>query len=96
MTPRQIIDWAAARGLLLSVNGDNLRIEYASESIDPGILRNLTRNKCAILEELSQGEQVTRQFDCSGFHIKPELWTRRDGIAYCPRCQRYMGRIRGA
>lgn len=30
---------------------------------------------------------------CGDLHIHPERWNRRDGMAYCPACERFMGRV---
>jgi hypothetical protein len=39
--------------------------------------------------------QTTEQTDsCGAVHIQPQRWTHRDGKAYCPRCDRFMGCVR--
>lgn len=32
---------------------------------------------------------------CGSLHIQPQQWVHRDGRAYCPGCDRFMGYVRG-
>jgi hypothetical protein len=40
-------------------------------------------------------ESVSAHSPCGSLHIQPGRWVHRDGKAYCPCCERFMGYVRG-
>jgi hypothetical protein len=43
----------------------------------------------------ARGAESAVQEDCHTLHIQPQHWVRREGRAYCPGCERFMGYVRG-
>lgn len=85
MTLHQMLFELRTRGVTLTQDGD--RLAYSPRSaVPPELLAAIREHKADLLSWLATG-----RLPCD--HLDPTVWVRAAGVARCPGCAKYMGRI---
>jgi hypothetical protein len=66
----------------VEVDGGDLKIKGTSQA--SAIVQEIAGRKIEVVAHFQAQ-------DCGSLHIQPEHWIHRDGRAYCPGCERFMG-----
>ena len=72
--------------LTVQLDGDYLQITGPMAA--SVIVQELARRKADVVAHLSAQA-------CGPLHLQPGIWVHRDGRAYCPGCDKFMGYVRG-
>jgi len=75
---------AAGAGLQIELDGVDLTITGPRKA--QSIVREIALRKSGVITHI-------RKTGCGAIHVRPERWIKRDGKAYCPVCNRYMGHL---
>ena len=67
------------------------------DAVDPGTGTETPKSPAitGVMGPSLRSEGASTPTDCGSLHIQPQHWVHRDGRAYCPGCEKFMGYVRG-
>ena len=97
MTVAELLNDASRRGVSIWAEGSRL-LYRPKDALTPELEAALKANKAevlAVLEARVAIRAVNQVNSCGPLHVQPAKWVHRDGKAYCPACERFLGYVKG-